>query len=141
VLPARDSRPPGIGEEVEEGCGGLEDDPESRGVFVKEFVLVSSDGSEEVKEGEVEREDVGVVYETGVDDIPESGDVEMSHEHESEGVERDAVPDAHTSRKVGAESNRGRLSLRKVKSGMTNGDTVSSQALRTQTTSKHRRQS
>ena len=133
VLPARDSRPAGIGEEVEEGCCGLEDGLESRGVFVKEFVAVGSDGSEEEKEGEVEREDVGVVYGTGVDDIPESGDDEMSHEHESEGMERDAVPDAHTSRNVGAESNIGRLSLRKVKSDVTNGDRLSGQTLRTQT--------
>jgi hypothetical protein len=63
----------GIGEEVEEGCVGLGDDRESS-VFVKEFVLVRSDGSEndeEVKEGEVERDEVEVVSETGVDDIPE----------------------------------------------------------------------
>ena len=131
----RDTRPPaGIREEVEEGCGGLEDGRESRGVFVKEFVPVSGDGSDEEKEGEVEREDVGVVYGTDVDDIPEGGDDEMSHEHESEGVESDAVPDAHSSWNVGAEFNLGRLSLRKVKSGMTNGERLSGQTLRTQTT-------
>lgn len=82
----------------------------------------------------MEREDVGVVYGTDVDDIPEGGDDEMSHEHESEGVESDAVPDAHSSWNVGAEFNLGRLSLRKVKSGMTNGERLSGQTLRTQTT-------
>jgi hypothetical protein len=102
----------GIGKEDEEGDVGLEDDRESRGVFVKEFVLVSS---EEVKEGEVERDEVGVVYGGGVDDIPGCGADEMSHEHESEGVERDVVPDAQRSRVIG---NPERPSLGKAKSDM-----------------------
>jgi hypothetical protein len=94
VLPAIDSRPLAgvIGKE------GLEDDRESRGVFVKEFVLVKD---EEVTEGEVERDEVEVVYGGGVDDIPGCGDDEMSHEHESEGVERDGVPEAQRSRVIG----------------------------------------
>jgi hypothetical protein len=134
-LPARDSRPlAGIGKEVEEGYVGLGEDRESRGVFVKEFVLVSTEKDEEVKEGEVGRDDVEMVYGGGVDDIPECGDDEMSQEHESEGGERDVVPDAQRSRVIG---NPERPSLGKVKSDMANGVEVSCQTLRTQTTSKH----
>ena len=71
MLPARDSRPlAGIGEEVDEGYVGLGDDREFNVVVVTEFVL-ESEKDEEVKEGEVERDDVEVVNETGVDDIPE----------------------------------------------------------------------
>ena len=96
VFPARDSRPlAGIGEEVEERWVGEEDDEESRGVFVTEFVDESREKDDEEKEGEVERDDVGVVYGGYVEDIPEEGDDEMSHEHESEGAERDVVPEAH----------------------------------------------
>ena len=70
VLPARDSRPlAGIEEEVDDGYVGLGDDRESKVAVVKEFVLESK-VDEEVKEGEVERDDVEVVNETGVEDIP-----------------------------------------------------------------------
>lgn len=41
----------GIGEEVEERCVGVEEDRESRGEFVKEFVLDSRERDEEEKEG------------------------------------------------------------------------------------------
>ncbi len=52
VFPARDSRPlAGLGEEVERMGVGVEDDGESRGVVVKEFVLESGEKDEEVKEG------------------------------------------------------------------------------------------
>ncbi len=124
VLPARDNRPlAGIGEEVEESCDRLEDDRESRGVFVKEFVLDRKENDEGVEEVKVERDDVGLVYEAGVDDIPEGGDEEMPQRHESEGAESDAVPDAHRSRVIGAgiEFNLERPSLRKAKSDMPNG--------------------
>jgi hypothetical protein len=123
VFPARDNRPlPGIGEEVEESCVGVEDDGESRGIFVKEFVVEIREKDEEEKEGEVEREDVGMVYGAEVDDIPEEGDDEMAHEHESEGAERDVVPDAHRSRIIGARFNLERPWLGKAKSDMTDGD-------------------
>lgn len=119
VFPARDNRPlAGIGEEVEERCVGVEDDGESRGVFVKEFVLERREKDEEVKEGEVERDDVGMVYGGYVEDIPEVSDDEMPHEHESEGAERDGVPDAHRSRIIGARFNLERPSLGKAKSDM-----------------------
>jgi hypothetical protein len=97
----------------------VEDDGESRGVFVKEFVDESREKDEEEKEGEVERDDVGMVYEGDVEDIPEEGDDEMSHEHESEGAERDVVPEAHRSRIIGARFNLERPSLGKAKSDMT----------------------
>jgi hypothetical protein len=119
VFPARDKRPlAGIGEEVEERCVGVEDDVESRGVFVKEFVLESREKDEEAKEGEVEREDVEMVYGGYVEDIPEESDDEMPHEHESEGAERDGVPDTHRSRIIGARFNLERPSLGKAKSDM-----------------------
>jgi hypothetical protein len=123
VFPARDSRPlAGIGEEVEERCVGAEDDGESRGVSVKEFVAESREKDEEAKEGEVEREDVGLVYGADVFVIPEEGNDEMSHEHESEGAERESVPEAHRSRIIGARFNLERPSLGKVKSDITDGD-------------------
>src|SRR6266566_1393496 len=50
---------------------------------------------------EVERMGVGMVYGGYVEDIPEVSDEEMPHEHESEGAERDGVPDAHRSRIIG----------------------------------------
>jgi hypothetical protein len=138
VLPARENRPlADIGEEVEEG---VEDEPESRGVFVKEFVVESREKDDEVKDGEVERDDVGMVYWGDVEDIPEAGDDEMSHEleHESEGAEREGVPDAHRSRIIGARFNLERPSPVKAKSDMAAGDTqlggVSNQTLKRQTT-------
>src|SRR6266446_3327221 len=119
VLPARDIRPlAGIGEEVEERCVGVEEDRESRGEFVKEFVLDSREREEEEKEGEGEREDVEMVYGANVDDIPEVGDEEMPQEHVAEGAESDGVPDAQRLRIIGAESN---LERRKAKSDITNG--------------------
>ena len=122
VLPARDNRPlAGIGEEVEERCVGVEEDRESSGVFVKEFVVETREKDDEVKEGEVERDDVEMVYEADVEDIPEVGDDEMP-QHESEGAERDGVPDAHRSRIIGARFNLERPSLGKAKSDMTDGD-------------------
>lgn len=60
-----------------------------------------------------------MVYGGYVDDIPEEeGDDEMSHEHESEGAERDVVPDAHRSRIIGARFNLERPWLGKAKSDM-----------------------
>jgi hypothetical protein len=137
VLPARDSRPSavaGIGEEVEEECVGVGDDRESS-VFVKEFVLVRSDGSEndeEVKEGEVEKDEVEVVSETGVEDIPDWSDDGMSQEHEEE--ERDAVPDAQRSRIFGAAFNLERPSPRKAISDITVANFASVRLWATQTT-------
>jgi hypothetical protein len=95
----------------------VEDEGESRGDFVKEFVDESREKDDEEKEGEVERDDVGLVY-GGYVDIPEEGDDEMPHEHESEGAERDGVPDAHHSRIIGARFNLERPSLGKAKSDM-----------------------
>jgi hypothetical protein len=143
VLPARDNRLlGGIGDEVEERCVGVEDERESRGVFVKEFVVESREKDDEVKDGEVERDEVGVVYGGDVEDIPEVGDEEMSHEHESEGAERDGVPEAHRSRIIGARFNQERPSLGKAKSDMTDGDTqlggVSNQGLKRPTTDVRR---
>jgi len=73
-----------------------------------------------------------------VEDIPEVGDGEMSHEHESEGTEKVVVPDAHRSRIIGARFNIERPSLREAKSDMTDGDMwlsgVSNQTLKSQTT-------
>ena len=60
----------GIEDEVDEGCVGLGDDRKSKVVVVTESVL-ESERDEKVKEGEVERNDVEVVNETGVDNIPE----------------------------------------------------------------------
>ena len=102
----------------------MEEDCESRGVFVKEFVVESREKDGEEKEGEVERDEVGMVYGGEVFDIPEAGDDEMSHEHESEGAEREVVPDAHRSRIIGvsARFNLERPSLGKAKSDMTDGD-------------------
>lgn len=97
----------------------MEDDWESRGIFVKESVVESRERDEEVKEGEVERDEVGVVYGGDVEDIPEEGDDEMSHEHESEGAERDGVPEDHRSRIIGARFNLERSSLGKAKTDMT----------------------
>jgi hypothetical protein len=96
----------------------VEDEGESRGDFVKEFVDESREKDDEEKEGEVERDDVGLVYGGYVEDIPEEGDDEMPHEHESEGAERDGVPDAHHSRIIGARFNLERPSLGKAKSDM-----------------------
>lgn len=125
MLPARDNRPlAGIGEEVEERWVGVEDDRESRGVFVKEFVLESREKDEEAKEGVVEKDDVGMVYGAGVDDIPEVGDEEMPHEHESEGAERDGVPEDHRSRIIGARFNLERPWPGKAKSDITDGVAV-----------------
>ena len=123
MLPARDNRPlAGIGEEVEERCVGVEDDRESIGVFVKEFVVESREKDDEVKEGEVERDDVEMVYGADVEDIPEVSDDEMP-QHESEGGERDdGVPDAQRSRIIGTRFNLERPSLGKAKSDMTDGD-------------------
>ena len=120
MFPARDDRPlAGIGEEVEDRCVGVGDNWESRDVFVKEFVFESREKDEEANEGEVERDEVGMVYGGYVDDIPEEeGDDEMSHEHESEGAERDVVPDAHRSRIIGARFNLERPWLGKAKSDM-----------------------
>ena len=40
----------------------VEKDGDSRGIFVTEFVVDSREKVDEVMEGEVERDDVGVVY-------------------------------------------------------------------------------
>ena len=95
-------------------------------------MVESREDDEEVKEGKVEREDVVIVYEGYVEDIPEVGD-------ESEGgTEEVAVPDAHRSRIIGARFNMERPSLSKAKSDMTDGDMelswVSNQTLKGQTT-------
>jgi hypothetical protein len=87
---------PAVEEEDEGVCVGFRDERESKGVGIKEFVVVSTDG---VKEGEVLRGDVAVVERVNgpgvvVADVPACGDDDISQEHDSEGVLRDVVPDA-----------------------------------------------
>jgi hypothetical protein len=90
---------PAVEEEDEGVCVGSKDERESKGVGIKEFVVVGTDG---VKEGEVVRGDVVIVERVNgpdvvVADVPACGDDDISQEHDSEGVLRDVVPDAQRS--------------------------------------------